>query len=257
MKFAGVVFLAIAAVMIAGAISVWNWLPTPEQIKGCMTTNMYKVYLCPGSKDYVPLKQISQNLQKTIILTEDGNFYNHHGFEWGMIERNLREGWEKGVYKRGGSTITQQLAKNMFLSADRTFIRKGLEALITDRIEKTLSKKEILERYLNVIEFGKNIYGIKNAASYYFKKSPAELDVVESAFLAMILPNPEKYSRSYFKKELTPFARSRMNRIVGDMFRYNRITQAEYDVATAKIQSFLSPAPPPGEMSGQIGRAHV
>ncbi|HWU44994.1 MAG TPA: biosynthetic peptidoglycan transglycosylase, partial [Bdellovibrio sp.] len=174
-------------------------------------------------------------------------FWNHHGFDWDSIEKNFREGWEKGVYKRGGSTITQQLAKNMFLNKDRTFFRKGLEALITDRIENTLSKREILERYLNVVEFGKNIYGVKKAAEYYFKKSPAELDVVESAFLAMILPNPTKYSNSYFKKELTPFARKRLNRIVGDLFQYNRITQEEYNIAMAKLENFLGPENSPEE----------
>src|SRR5690606_8894123 len=105
----------------------------------------------------------------------------------------------------------------------RTFIRKGLEAIITDRIESTLSKKEILEKYLNVIEFGKGIFGIKAAANYYFKKPASDLDVVESAFLAMVLPNPIKYSHAFYQKELTPFAKTRMNRIVDDMYRYHRI----------------------------------
>ncbi|QDK36223.1 monofunctional biosynthetic peptidoglycan transglycosylase [Bdellovibrio sp. NC01] len=248
MKWIGVFFFAIAAMMLAAALFLWNWLPTPSEIKGCMITSMYHVTLCPGSSEYVPLNKISPYLVKTVILTEDSNFYNHHGFEWDAIEKNFREGWEKGVYKRGGSTLTQQLAKNMFLNKDRTFLRKGLEAIITDRIEKTLTKKEILERYFNVVEFGKDIYGVKKAAAYYFKKSPAELDVVESAFLAMILPNPEKYSKSYFKKELTPFARKRLDRIVGDMYKYSRINEAEYEAAVLKIQNFLSPAPPPEEI---------
>lgn len=248
MKWIGVFFFAIAAMMLAAALFLWNWLPTPSEIKGCMITSMYHVTLCPGSSEYVPLNKISPYLVKTVILTEDSNFYNHHGFEWDAIEKNFREGWEKGVYKRGGSTLTQQLAKNMFLNKDRTFLRKGLEAIITDRIEKTLTKKEILERYFNIVEFGKDIYGVKKAASYYFKKTPAELDVVESAFLAMILPNPEKYSKSYFKKELTPFARKRLDRIVGDMYKYSRINEAEYETAILKIQNFLSPAPPPEEI---------
>jgi monofunctional biosynthetic peptidoglycan transglycosylase len=199
-----------------------------------------------------PLKQISPYLQKTIVLTEDSNFFNHHGFEWDTIEKNFREGWETGVYKRGGSTISQQLAKNMFLNKDRTFSRKGLEAIITDRIEKTLTKQEILERYLNVVEFGKDIYGVKKAANFYFKKSPAELDVVESAFLAMVLPNPVKYSSSYFKKELTPFARKRLSTIVENLYRYQRISQADYETAMVKIQNFLGPELPPGELDQTI-----
>jgi len=184
-------------------------------------------------------------MQKTVVLTEDSGFYQHHGFEWSAIEKNAREGWETGKFKRGGSTITQQLAKNMFLSKDRTFIRKGFEALITEEIEKNLKKSEILERYLNVVEFGTGIYGIKKAASFYFKKTPANLDVVESAFLAMVLPNPKIYSRSYFKQNLTPFARHRIQQIVEGMYRYNRISSEEYQAATDKINGFFNPAPPP------------
>ena len=235
--------VAVCALLIA-VTSITAWIPSNAEIKGCMTTSMYQVELCPTAKSYVPLNQISTYLQKAIILTEDGNFYNHHGFEWDVIEKNFREGWESGKFKRGGSTITQQLAKNMFLTKDRTFIRKGLEAIITDRIEKTLTKKEILERYLNIVEFGKNIYGVKAAAQAYFKKSPSQLTVVESAFLALVLPNPVQYSKSYYKKELTPFVRKRLNEIVGNMFRYSRINQAEYDAAVYQIQYFFNPEPP-------------
>ncbi len=245
MKAAGLFFTIIVAIMVSAAAYIWSTLPNEKEIKGCIITTMYKVDLCPTSKNYVPLKQISSYLQRTIIMTEDGNFYKHHGFEWGTIEKNFRQGWETGVYKRGGSTITQQLAKNMFLNADRTFFRKALEAIITDRIEKTLTKKEILEKYLNVVEFGKNIYGIKQAAQFYFKKSPADLDVVESAFMAMVLPSPIKYSQSYYKKELTGFARKRMSQIVQNLYQFHSIDQSEYEVAMERIQSFLSPAPPP------------
>lgn len=229
--------------------ALWLWLPSEGEIKGCMITRMYQVELCPGSKNYVPLKKISSYLQKTIILTEDSNFYNHKGFDWDSIEKNAREGWEKGSFKKGGSTISQQLAKNMFLTAERTFIRKALEAIITDRLEHTLTKKEILERYLNVVEFGKDIYGVKAAANYYFKKSPGELDVVESAFLAMVLPNPIKYSKSYYRKELTPFAKKRLGRIVEDLYRYHRITQEEYETAIGQVAYFFQPEPPPEEFA--------
>ncbi len=215
-------------------------LPTPSEIKGCLVTHMYNVNLCPGSSDYVYLKNISPYLQKAVVLTEDSGFWTHQGFDWEAIEKNARVAWETKVFKKGGSTITQQLAKNMFLSKDKNLLRKGVEAIITYRIEKTLTKKEILERYLNVIEFGKDIYGIKAASQYYFKKQPGDLNVVESAFLVMLLPNPVKYSRSYYKKELTSFARKRLEQIIGNMYKYNRINQTEYDVAVAQIDNFLT-----------------
>lgn len=242
-KFLAGFFLSLSLVFGVAYRIFTTYVPSAEEIRGCMTTRMYQVHLCPGSKDYVPLHEISVILQKTILLTEDSTFYQHRGFDWVSIERSAREGWESGLFKRGGSTITQQLAKNMFLSKERTFWRKGLEALITYKIEKTLSKKEILERYFNVIEFGKDIYGIKKASSFYFKKRPADLTVLESAFLAMILPNPIKYSHSFHKKSLTPFAHARLTQIVDNLYLYKRIDQIDYDIATIELQSFLSPSP--------------
>lgn len=241
--FKTVGILLLVAIVSAGSFAayIYSHIPSEQQIKGCIVTTMYQVNLCPGSKDYVPLKQISTFLQKTVVLTEDSSFYEHNGFDWKSIEENARKNYEKGTYAKGGSTISQQLTKNMFLYKDKTLLRKGLELVITMKIEKTLSKKEILERYLNVVEFGKDIYGVKQAAHFYFKKTPAQLDVVESAFLAMILPNPVKYSQSYFRKELTPFAHKRIKQIVTDMYQYSRITEAEYNSAMYKVDSFFSP----------------
>lgn len=241
--------LGFGSLIAATLVGLWSWLPTGEEIRGCMVTRMYSVELCPTSKNYVPLKKVSPYLQKVVVLTEDSNFFNHKGFDWAAIEKNARAGWESGVFKRGGSTITQQLAKNMFLNKDRTFIRKGLEAIITDRIEHTLSKKEILERYLNVVEFGKNIYGVKAAAQYYFKKSPAELNVVESAFFAMVLPNPVKYSQSYYRKELTGFAKKRLKEIIDNMYRYQRINDEEYAEAVYQLSYFFQSEPLPEELN--------
>ncbi len=240
-KIIGIVLSAVIVGAGSFAAYIYSHIPSEHQIKGCIVTTMYQVNLCPGSKDYVPLKQISPLLQKTVILTEDSSFYEHNGFDWKSIEENARKNYEKGTYAKGGSTISQQLTKNMFLYKDKTLLRKGLELVITMKIEKTLSKKEILERYLNVVEFGKDIYGVKNAAQFYFKKTPAQLDVVESAFLAMILPNPVKYSQSYFRKELTPFAHKRIKQIVTDMYQYTRITEDEYNAAMYKVDSFFSP----------------
>lgn len=222
-------------------VFVYLQVPSIEEIKGCITTTMYEVKLCPGTNSYVPLKAISPILQKSIILTEDSSFFQHEGFDWDAIEKNAREALEKKKFKRGGSTISQQLAKNMFLSKEKTLWRKFIEMLITQKIETVLTKKEILERYLNVIEFGKNIYGIKAASQFYFQKHPSNLTVVESAFLAMLLPNPKKYSASFYKKELTPFARRRIKHIINDMFAYKRINEEQYLAALVDFENFLKP----------------
>lgn len=222
---------------------VISHIPSDQTIKGCLTTTMFKVYLCPGSKDYVRMGLISRHLQRAIIQTEDAAFYSHEGFDMDELAKSARLNWQKGEYKRGGSTITQQLAKNMFLSQEKSLMRKLLEAFITLKIEKVLKKGEIFERYLNVVEFGKNIYGVKKAADFYFHKLPSELSVVESAFLAMLLPNPKKYSQSYFKKSLTRFAKNRISQIVYGLYKTGRITEEEYADAVSEIPYFLGPEP--------------
>lgn len=226
------------------ALTIWLKIPSESEIRGCIVTKMYNVDLCPKNGSYTQLKNISPYLVKTVILTEDSGFYDHKGFDWDSIKKNYEENTKAGFYKRGGSTITQQLAKNMFLTGEKSLIRKGLEAIITFKIEKVLKKKEILEKYLNVIEFGNNIYGVKAAASHYFQKSPYELDIVESAFLAMLLPNPKKYAASYYKKELTPFASKRIHQIVSNMFQYHRISEDEFNNALLRLETFFSPAKP-------------
>ncbi len=211
---------------------------------------MFDVELCPKSKNYISLSNISKNLQNAIILSEDASFYQHNGFDQDGIAHCIEKIKEKRKLVCGGSTISQQLAKNIFLSKDKSFFRKGAEAIITFKIEKSLSKKEILERYLNVIQFGKNIFGVKQAAQFYFKKSASQLSVNEAAFLAMVLPNPEKYSQSYYRKDLTRFARKRLSKIVNDLFQYKRIGENEYLAAQDSLDFFLKSglsAPPPKE----------
>ena len=221
-------------------LGFWIWFPSEKEIKGCMTTSMFEVELCPKSKNYVPLTQISKNIQNAILITEDSSFYLHNGFDEEGIEHCFQKMKEKMRIVCGGSTITQQLAKNMFLSRNKNFLRKGVEALITFKLEAVLTKKEIFEKYLNIVQFGKNIYGVKAASQFYFKKSPSQIDPNEAAFLAMVLPNPEKYSQSYYRKDLTKFARNRINRIVKNMHRFGRIDSSAYESATASIDNFLT-----------------
>ncbi|MBY0553038.1 monofunctional biosynthetic peptidoglycan transglycosylase [bacterium] len=245
-------WISLVLILIVGFLM---WFPSEQEIKGCMTTSMFDVELCPKSKNYVPLSQISRNMQNALILTEDSSFYQHNGFDEEGIQRCFEKLKEKMRIVCGGSTITQQLAKNMFLSRNKNFIRKGVEALITFKLEQTLTKREILEKYLNVVQFGKNIFGIKAAAQFYFKKHPSQLTVNESAFLAMVLPNPEKYSQSFFRKDLTRFARKRVNRIIKNMYRFGRIDAGSYSNASGSVDSFLKsgqaapPRPPEHEES--------
>ncbi|MEZ0391947.1 MAG: transglycosylase domain-containing protein [Pseudobdellovibrionaceae bacterium] len=239
--------VSLLIVLIFAFILLWGLaqIPSDKKIRGCMTTNLYKVYLCPGSESYTRISNISQSLQKAVVLTEDSSFWTHQGFDLQEMQNSLKANLEKGRYARGGSTITQQLAKNLFLSKEKTLTRKLLEAVITVRLEKTLSKKEILERYLNVVQFGKDIFGIKKAAQFYFNKTPANLSIVESAFLTFLLPSPEVYSQSFYKKRLTAFAQNRLSTIIDRLYQYNRISEDEYVTAKADLEYFLTGKEPP------------
>jgi monofunctional biosynthetic peptidoglycan transglycosylase len=146
----------------------------------------------PDARDWrwVSYSRISPNLKKAVIVTEDGAFWQHAGIDYEQLRESIETNWELGEFKRGASTITQQLAKNLYLSPSKNPIRKGKELLITRRLEVELSKQRILEVYLNVIEWGDGIWGAEAAARRYFHKSAAELSATESALLAAAIANP-------------------------------------------------------------------
>lgn len=142
---------------------------------------------------WVPYDRISIHLKRAIIAAEDSKFLNHEGFDIEGIQKAVEKNLKKGRLVAGGSTISQQLAKNLFLSADKSFVRKGQEAIITLMIETAWSKRRILEVYLNIIEWGDGIYGAEAASRRYFKKSAASLTAGQAAALAAMVPNPRWY----------------------------------------------------------------
>jgi monofunctional glycosyltransferase len=139
---------------------------------------------------WVPYARISTSLKRAVVVAEDTSFFSHHGFAPSAIREALDRAVKEGTAPRGASTITQQLAKNLWLSPSRNPIRKGKEALLTWQLERALSKRRILELYLNVVEFGPGVYGAEAASRHYFDKPAAELDDAESAQLAAGLPRP-------------------------------------------------------------------
>lgn len=138
---------------------------------------------------------ISNYLKRAIIVSEDGKFNQHHGFDWSGIQHAIARNKDKGKVVAGGSTISQQLAKNLFLFNQRSFVRKGQETIATFMMERMWSKQRILEVYLNSVEFGENIYGVEAASRYYFGKSSKSLTREQASFLAAILPNPKYYQQ--------------------------------------------------------------
>jgi monofunctional biosynthetic peptidoglycan transglycosylase len=161
-------------------------VPTPQ---GSRT-----LVIGPQNAYWTPLSAVSRTLVLCVVRAEDAKFYHHNGFDWDQVEDSFETNVEEGRYKRGGSTITMQLARNLFLWRRKLFVRKVLEAYLTWRLENTLDKQRILELYLNAVEWGPGIYGIGEASRHYFGKPPSALTLGESAMLAAILPSPLRWN---------------------------------------------------------------
>lgn len=145
---------------------------------------------------WVAYDQISIHLKRAVIAAEDAKFVDHEGFDWQGIQRAIVKNAKKGRIVAGGSTISQQLAKNLFLSGRRTPWRKGEEALITMMLERLMSKQRILEIYLNVIEWGNGVFGAEAAARHYFNSTAAQLGPAQASKLAAMVPNPRFYDKN-------------------------------------------------------------
>ena len=142
--------------------------------------------------DFVPLRRIAPNLQHAVISAEDGRFFQHHGFDWIEMQKVLEDDMQRQRLGRGGSTITQQLVKNLFLTTERSLIRKGAEFALVPLVEALLTKQRILELYLNVIEWGPGIYGAEAASENYYHVHASEIGRDQAARLAAIIPAPLK-----------------------------------------------------------------
>ncbi len=140
--------------------------------------------------------RLSVNLKRAVIAAEDAKFVDHEGFDWEGIQKALEKNEKKGKVVAGGSTISQQLAKNLFLSGSRSWLRKGEEAAITWMLESAMDKRRILELYLNLAEWGNGVFGAEAAARHYFGVPAAQLSAQQAAWLAAILPSPQRYDRN-------------------------------------------------------------
>lgn len=162
---------------------------------------------------FIPYRQISVELKRAIVAAEDAKFLAHEGFDWEAIQKAAEKNVKRGRVVAGGSTISQQLAKNLFLTTQRSAWRKAQEAVITLMMEWVMSKRRILELYLNFIEWGEGVFGAEAAARHYFSKSAAGLEAEEAARLAAMVPNPRFYDRH----RATPFLERRAATILQRM----------------------------------------
>ncbi|OAI53383.1 monofunctional biosynthetic peptidoglycan transglycosylase [Betaproteobacteria bacterium SCGC AG-212-J23] len=162
---------------------------------------------------WVPYDRISIHLKRAVVVAEDAKFLDHEGFDWEAIQEAMAKNQREGRVVAGASTISQQLAKNLFLSGERSWLRKGQEAIITWMLEQTMTKRRILELYLNVAEWGDGIFGAEAAARHHFGVSASGLTAEQGAWLAAILPSPRRYVRG----RTTPYIDGRAATILARM----------------------------------------
>jgi len=163
---------------------------------------------------WIPLSKVSSHLIDAVIVSEDASFFSHSGVDWYEVKESVKRNIQRGRVSRGASTITMQVAKNLFLSTSRNPLRKIVEVLIAFRIEQKLSKRRILEIYLNIIELGDGIFGVESASRRYFGKSASDLTLEESARLAAIIPSPLKYNPNSNRKIFTRRANLILSRLI-------------------------------------------
>ena len=198
------------------AYIVWCWFINPPitatQIVSVFTANGFK-------RDYVSLDEISPYAKLAVMASEDQAFPDHNGFDWKSIEKAMKYNKRKPGRVRGASTISQQVAKNVFLWQGRSWLRKGFEVYFTFMIETIYSKRRIMELYLNVAEMGKGVFGIEAAAQKYFGKSAKDLTRAEAAQIAAALPNPKLYTIKPLSRQVAaryPWIMRQMNNLQSD-----------------------------------------
>lgn len=200
----------------------------------------------PRHMVWKPWEEISENLKHAVLVAEDDGFYRHKGVEWDSLKKAASENLEKRRFAKGGSTITQQLARNLYLSPSKNPLRKLKEILIARRLEKELGKRRIFELYLNVAEWGKGIYGAEAAAQAYFGKSAADLTPEEAAALAAALPSPRRYNpvggtRFMERRKSSIVARMRASGYLPDEAGDDEDLQDSFDIITSTEVSVSTP----------------
>lgn len=178
-------------IVLAVALLLWYWRDNPVNVSAFMLAQRFGGGAVAHT--WVDGQAISMHAKRAAIVSEDAKFVSHHGFDFDGIERAMRANEMAGAVSAGGSTISQQTAKNLFLTQHRSYIKKGVEALLTIAIEQAWDKERILTVYLNIAEFGEGIYGIEAAARHFYGKSAKNLSAQESALLIATLPRPKYY----------------------------------------------------------------
>jgi monofunctional biosynthetic peptidoglycan transglycosylase len=246
MKKIALTLLAFTILALIGIISYSIPFNNIKRIKQLRTNYPWRVdgqikwYAFQPVK-WVNMAKTPEYCQLAFVVSEDWSFFEHKGYDLEQIETAIMDKIYFDKKLRGASTITQQTAKNLFLSFEKSLARKLEEVLLAGLLEHYHSKEIILETYLNIIEFGEDLWGIADAAKFYFDKDVSGLSPRECSFLAMLLPSPKKHAHSFRKKELTPYAKSIIDQILLKLKVRKALTEAQYQTELLGQYSWESP----------------
>ena len=202
-------------------------LPAIERLRGPFVAEVRG----PESADFIALGDVPPLFLRALLLSEDAGFYGHRGLDFAELPVALATNWVRGTNARGASTITQQLAKNLFLTREKSVGRKLSEAALALLLDSTLGKARVLEIYLNVIEWGPDVYGLRTAARHYFGKDPREMTPKEMAFLVALIPGPVKYQRSFAGGTLSPAFENLVDNVLTQLRLVDAISEEQYQTA--------------------------
>lgn len=216
----------ISALLIMLTPPVWQLQRGPIEIIRWPKTGEQTFLVGPTRPHWIPIRTVSKHVIHAIMVSEDARFYEHGGLDWREIQRSVEFNMERNRYARGASTITQQVVKMAFLNPQKSLFRKFREALGAIILESLLSKDEILEWYINLVEFGDGVFGIQAAARHFFQTTPELLTIQDGAHLALVIPSPNNWSKGLRQKKLTEFGHKRYAKIIEEMYNLGYITSA-------------------------------
>ncbi len=211
------------------------------------------ILVSPESPDFIPLAEVPPLFLRALLIAEDANFYGHPGIDLSELPAALATNLARGAFVRGASTISQQLAKNLFLSRTKTLGRKLEEASLALLLDSALGKRRVLEIYLNVIEWGPGLYGLRPAARHYFARDPQQLTPKQIAFLVSLIPGPLKYQRSFATGTPTPFFEGLMTTLFGKLVDVGALSEADYAAALAEPLDLVTAPTEPEAASAPAG----
>ena len=247
--YRGFLLGSVAGFLLFAAISglyAWRTLPDVQILKTSYPVVRYQGPEKPTlvslqrwrPRNWVGLDEISPIGVRAIVISEDWAFFQHHGYDVNQIKEAIQADWDRKTFARGASTITQQVVRNVFLTKDKNIWRKAKELYLAVKLDEAVSKRKVLETYLNIAEWGPGIYGIGDASVYYFQKNPKDLTAKEGAFLAMLLPSPIRYGQSFRSRELTDYANETIQSILDKLTQAHYLTEEEKNAEWNRPLSF-------------------